>query len=138
MNIIMNAYNFLYLAHQFFYTMGKNVTGLFFFILLLVCYSCSKPKDIHDQNGGSLPSNYVDIKDSSYNPAVLTLVSGSSVTFVNNTATTHTLISGNTQFFDSAIVTPGHFFFLKKDIDGVLEYHCKEHPDFIGRIFFTP
>jgi len=138
MNLIMNAFIFCTLPINFFYTMGKNVTGLFFFILLLVCYSCSKPKDIHDQNGGSLPSNYVDIKDTTYNPAVLTLVSGSSVTFVNNTATTHTLISGNTNFFDSAIVTPGHFFFLKKDIDGVLEYHCKEHPNFIGRIFFTP
>ncbi|MFZ1530355.1 MAG: cupredoxin domain-containing protein [Ferruginibacter sp.] len=107
-------------------------------ILLTIMYSCKKEKDISDIPGGNLPAKYIDIKDSTYSPAWLSTVAGTTITFVNNTATSHKIISHNNQYFDSVLVDPGRSFSFKKDADGTLEFHCKEHPRNIGTIVFTP
>ena len=120
--------------------MKRQVPALVFFFIayILLLTSCNKEKEITDLPGGNLPAKYIDIRDSTFSPASLTTVAGTTIVFVNNTSASRKLVSHNSAFFDSVIVNSGKFFSLKKDIDGNLEFHCTERPATIGSITFTP
>ena len=109
--------------------------SLFFYIVFI---SCKKENEITDLPSGNLPAKYIDIKDSAFFPASLITVAGTTIVFINNTASSRKLISHNSVFFDSAVINPGKFYTLKKDIDGTLEFHCSENPGSTGSITFTP
>ncbi len=88
--------------------------------------------------GGELPTNYIIVKDSTFTPASLTVVSGSSITFVNNTATAHTLVSDDSLPLRPVTIQPGTSYFYKKDTSGTFYYHCVQHPVARGVFIVTP
>jgi plastocyanin len=115
------------------------LTGL----MLTGIYSCTKTADDFDAQGGLLPSHYVDIRDSSFSPAILTIANGSSVTFTNRTAVNQTIISEDSSTIVSPDIAAGSFYFVKPDtlagsLDVRIYYHSKAHPAVVGTIILTP
>ncbi len=87
---------------------------------------------------GTLPTNYIFILDNGFSPNSLRIANGSSVTFVNNSNSTHTIISTDSLTLVTTPIAPAHDFIYKKYFVGVINYHCVEHPTDMGSIEFTP
>ena len=112
-------------------------------ILLSVAYSCTKTASDFEAQGGLLPTHYVNILDSLFSPAILTVANGSSITFLNKTTSNHTLVSDDSLTILSPTLAPTAFYFVKPDtLAGVMpvyiNYHCKEHPAIKGTIILRP
>ncbi len=119
----------------------KKRTAIWFVIATIMVsgiYSCNKKNTEFDPQGGLLPTNYVYINDSSFSPESLTVVSGSSITFVNRTVNSHQIISDDTVTLKSKILAIDSFYFFKKDTFGTFPYHCINHPTARGVITITP
>lgn len=113
--------------------------GIFLFVagLTLMFASCiqsGKPIPV----GGQLPTNYIIVKDSSFSPNDLTVVSGSSITFVNNTPGAHTIASQDSHYLKPVKIESGSSYFFKKDTIGTVNYKCMTHPNVTGVIKFLP
>lgn len=111
-------------------------------LLLTTMYSCSKEDDFEAQ-GGQLPTHYINILDSSFSPSILTIANGNSVTFLNKTSNTHTIVSDDSATILSPALAPNGFYYVKPDtIAGSAQvyiyYHCKEHPSVKGTIVLMP
>jgi plastocyanin len=119
--------------------MRKNLlinflTGIVVAFSLITCTT----NGISPAKGGDLPTNYIIVKDSSFSPSTLTVVSGSSITFVNNTAIAHSIATDDGATMPVIVIEPGKSFFFKKDTSGVFPYHCTTHPSAMGTIIITP
>ena len=101
-------------------------------------YSCNKSETAFNAQGGLLPTNYIQIKDSGFSPDAITVVSGSSITFINKTAIAHQLVTDDTLTFKSKLLPTDSSFFFKKDTFGTFPYHCINHPSARGVIIITP
>lgn len=102
-----------------------------------VLWSCTKSSDFEPQ-GGDLPTNYVMVQDSGFSPSVLTVVSGSSVTFVNNTGISHTIRTTDSITIPPVTIPDRSSFRFKKDTFGTFSYYCETHPVATGIIIITP
>lgn len=76
----------------------------------------------------------------SYEPKELTVVQGSTVTWINNDVTLHTVTSGNPQSgssgieFDSSYIAAGKTFQHTFDATGTFDYYCTLHPFMSGTV----
>ncbi len=115
---------------------GRNI--LLAGLLLAGIISCDKQNSGFNPQGGNIPTNYINILDSSFSPAVLTIAIGSSITFVNSTNTIRTIVSDDSV----TIITPGipafGSYFYKKDTIGTFNYHCVEKPSARGTVVLRP
>ncbi len=102
--------------------------------LLFSCIQSGKPLPA----GGQLPTNYIIIKDSSFSPNNVTVVSGSSITFVNNTSNAHTISSQDSNYLKPVKIESGSSYFFKRDTVGDISYRCMTHPSVSGVIKFLP
>ena len=112
-----------------------------FLILVLAIgflYSCNKSTDNSNIKGGTIPTHYIKIVNDSFSPQQLTLAVGSSITFVNNTDVTHTIVSDDSATILSPGILPATSYFFKKDTVAVIPYHCKEHQNIRGVITLRP
>lgn len=76
--------------------------------------------------------NYIDIRNFSFNPSTLTISNGSTVTWLNNDNTTHTVTSpGN---FNSSNIMPGQSYSHTFNSTGTFNYYCNTHPYMSGTI----
>jgi plastocyanin len=110
------------------------LTGL----LLAGVYSCSKDTVDYNAQGGLLPTNYIMINDASFSPNIITVAAGSSITFVNNTNTDHSIVSDDSTTILSGTIQSGTSSFFKKDTIGTFRYHCGVHPTVRGVIYLRP
>ncbi|GIU71241.1 MAG: hypothetical protein KatS3mg003_0720 [Candidatus Nitrosocaldaceae archaeon] len=81
-----------------------------------------------------------------YDPAILIIKPGTTVTWINNDDTSHTVTSGVSpiiggngvdDIFDSGIITSGAIFSYIFDKEGEYPYYCALHPWMIGKIIVT-
>ena len=79
----------------------------------------------------------VDISDNAFNPAQLNVAPGTTVTFVNNDAESHTATADN-GLFDTGVLQPGSSFDVLLDGSGTVTYHCELHPHMQGSIVVGP
>ncbi len=114
----------------------KNIVGL---ILITISFiACSKEgAGISEAQGGLLPTNYIIIKDNSFYPTDAVAVSGSSFTFVNQSANTKGIYS-----FDSLIINKQGLlynasYFFKKDTVGTIYYFMAGKSAVRGSITLT-
>lgn len=115
------------------------LTGL----LLAGLYSCSKDEIDYGAQGGLLPTHYISILDSSFSPSLLTVAAGSSITFLNKTTVSHSIVSEDSSTIVSPSIAPNLSYYVKPDtLSGSLAvriyYHCKEHPAVKGTIILLP
>ncbi len=101
-------------------------------------FSCGKQNSSFNPIGGTLPTKYITILDSTFSPVSITAAVGSSFTFLNSSTSAHTIISDDTVTFITPSMLPGTSFFFKKDTIGTISYHCKEHPSARGIIILRP
>lgn len=107
-------------------------------ILVTAIYSCTKSSEDFEGQGGLLPTHYINIKDSSFSPVVLSISTGSSITFVNTTDFEHSIVSDDSSAILSGLMQRRTSYFYKKDTIGIINYHCGVHPTVKGTIILTP
>jgi plastocyanin len=108
------------------------------FLLSLFIFSCERPHVGSNTGGGLLPTNYIVIKDSSFSPASLTVVSGSSITFLNQSSMVHRLMTDDSTTIRDTAIAPNKYYFFKKDTFGTFNYHLVDKQSARGTIIITP
>lgn len=73
----------------------------------------------------------VNIINFSFNPAELTVTTGTKVTWTNNDNASHQIKSDT---FSSELLSKGQSFSYTFDDKGSYNYHCSVHPSMIGKI----
>jgi plastocyanin len=73
----------------------------------------------------------ISIKDFSFNPAEITVSAGAIVTWTNNDALSHDIISAS---FKSPLLSQGQTFSQKFTTAGTFNYSCGIHPSMKGKI----
>ena len=119
----------------------KNATLIAVLILFgtMAITACTK-HEAYIQSGGNLPTNYIIIgANGSLSPATLQVVSGSSITFINNDTQPHNIISNDSITIVTGIIASNSSFLFKKDnAVGTFSYRCTLTPVTSGIIIITP
>ncbi len=88
-----------------------------------------------DTSKTSAPANVtVSIKNFSFNPATVTIKTGTKVTWVNNDAVSHTITSDSGNLLNSPTLSPGQSFSFPFTNTGSTSYHCAIHPMMKGAV----
>jgi hypothetical protein len=105
--------------------------------------ACNKEgKGIPEAQGGLLPSNYITIKASSFSPAAITAVKGSSFTFVNQSGAPQGIYSIDSVFLNKQGIADNTSYYFKKDTVSngavIIYYFMAGKPTVQGSITLTP
>ena len=97
--------------------------------------ACSKC----DSNGnGSVGFNpgvqNIAIQSTGFNPATVTVMVGSKITWTNTDTGDHTVTSDDGTSFNSGTISPNGTFSFTPTMNGTITYHCSLHPTMTGRI----
>lgn len=96
--------------------------------------SCSKGSSYGSSGGGVPGTNLVTIQSMQFQPATITLVAGSTITWKNMDAVAHTVTSDDGTSFDSGNISPqGTYTFTFMTV-GSYPYHCSIHPSEKGTV----
>src|SRR5215212_4971559 len=77
----------------------------------------------------------ISIKNFAFDPSNTTVSPGTTVTWVNNDQTAHTMTATNPAgVFGSGTLQPGQSYSFKFDKPGTYTYHCEIHPDMTGTV----
>jgi plastocyanin len=71
--------------------------------------------------------------DDIYNPNDITIEKGNKVKWINTDFGIHT-VTENQGLFSSKDLRPNETFEYKFETIGIYDYHCKLHPDMVGKI----
>lgn len=99
-------------------------------------YACSKSSSSYGNSGGgggNSSSNSVSIKNYAFSAATVTVASGTTVTWTNNDAVTHT-VTADDGSFDSGNIAPGATFSHKFSTAATVNYHCNIHTTMKGSV----
>ena len=84
--------------------------------------------------GGSAPAGTVRIDNFSFNPATLTMPSGTAVTWANHDDVPHQVASADHSFATSRVIDSGQTFTLRLPRPGTYRYFCPIHPRMVGTL----
>ena len=103
-------------------------------ISALVFVSCGKSGSGYGtSNNTPVSSNAVSMVNMSFSPANLSITAGTTVTWTNNDAMTHTVTSDG-GIFDSGNITSGKTYSQVFTKAGSYPYHCTIHAGMTGTI----
>lgn len=88
-------------------------------------------------SAGGSGSKAVDIKNSAFNPATITVKAGDTVTWTNNDGFAHTVTLDDNSV-DSGNLNAGATFDHAFAAAGTFAYHCKIHASMHGTVTVTP
>lgn len=119
---------------------NKMMSALFILaVVALGLTSCSRECDgCSEPVGGSLPTNYIIIKDSAFSPSSISAVRGSTFTFVNNTGSAKGIYSLDSIIIKQPAIATTSSYVFKKDTVGTITYHLAGKPSVMGSITLTP
>ena len=117
--------------------------NLFIFLAFLTFCSAftSCNKDGEGQSepvGGALPTNYIIVNDSIFSPSSVTVVNGSSITFVNRSGTAKGIYSSDSVVINKQNILSNASYFFKKDTVGTIIFRMAGKPSASGSITYTP
>lgn len=72
-----------------------------------------------------------------FQPARLDIAPGTTVTWINRSATVHAVALDDPRHTASGLIEPGQTFSVTFDTPGVFSYHCSPHPGMEGTIHVT-
>ncbi len=114
----------------------------YFYQLVIICVlftACGKEgKGISEAVGGQLPTNYVYISDSTFNPRNTIVTNGNTITFVNQTSSTQGIYSSDSILINKQGIATTMTYLFKKDTVGTIYYKLAGKPNINGTITFTP
>ena len=109
----------------------------FLLAILSISGSCTKPMDNMDGSGsntggtvgkGDGPgTNEIWIQGMNFSPSSITVTAGTTVTWTNKDAVSHTVTS-NTGLFDSGTIVSNGTFSRTFPATGTFQYYCTLHP----------
>ena len=102
--------------------------------LFIACSKNGQPEPV----GGELPTNFIIINDNAFSPASLTVVNGSSITFVNRSGTAKGIYSADSVVINKQNILDNTSYFFKKDTVGTIVFRMAGKPSVQGSINFTP
>ena len=100
-------------------------------LLLVLAAIVCQPADAQAQQ-----TNTVEIRNTTYEPASLSVPMGTTVTWINQDTIDHTVTS-DTGIFDSGTIKSGGRFMFTFDTPGVYPYHCSLHAYMRGQVSVT-
>jgi nitrite reductase (NO-forming) len=109
--------------------------GMTFTIFVPASNAVGQSKTVSIVKGASNP-----LSTEPYNPSPLSVLVGTTVTWINNDNTGHTVTEGNPSGntppngFDSGILAPGKTFTHKFYSAGTVQYYCTLHPTMLGEV----
>lgn len=124
---------------------GSRLLKGFAFLIVIagISGSCSKSTMSsyygNNTSGGTkgVPgTNEVWIQGMSFTPSVITIVAGTTITFMNKDAINHTVTS-NTGLFDSGLLKSGDTFTYTFSTVGAYSYHCAIHTSMTATVIVT-
>ncbi|OGO04726.1 MAG: hypothetical protein A2Y73_07065 [Chloroflexi bacterium RBG_13_56_8] len=135
--------------------MRKSWTTVFLLLVVLVLAACgasTTPGDGESPNGEQEPSlpeetttsaeAEVVMRNISFQPAEITVASGTTVTWINEDSAPHTITSGTRNnpsgLFNSGSVSGGGSFSFTFDKAGTYDYFCSIHPGMNGTVIVEP
>lgn len=86
------------------------------------------------QTEEAVETSTVAMRNISFQPAVIRVAPGTTVTWVNQDQVDHTVTSQPADRFDSGNVAPGGRFEFTFDQPGTYDYVCTIHPGMSGRV----
>ena len=92
--------------------------------------ACSKS----DMNGSGIlhPAEMVTIQSMAFQPATVTVVEGTMITWTNKDGVAHTVTSNNGTSFNSGNISSQGTFSFTPTVAGSYAYHCSNHPTETG------
>ena len=106
-------------------------------LLAALLAAASSVASAADATATAAPSNVIEIHNMRFEPAALTVTAGTTVTWVNNDGTAHT-ISDRTKAFRSAALDTKDKFSFTFATPGDFTYFCTLHPMMVGKITVKP
>ena len=110
------------------------------FVALIISESCNKPSDntiqgiTIDTTGSVHPGlNEIYAGHMAFNPSTISVTTNTTLTWINIDVIDHTITS-DAGLFDSGIIGSGATFNYTFTAAGTYTYHCKVHPDMIGKV----
>lgn len=97
------------------------------------CYSSNTTNTTTTGTGTS-----VSIVSGSFNPSLLTVAKGTTVTWTNNDSVSHTVTGNTTGGPKSSTLAPGQTYSFTFNTAGSYSYICTIHPDMTGTVTVTP
>ena len=104
-------------------------TKIFFITVLAILLAGCKNEVV------MLPNEIV-LSQLTFSPNNLTVPTGTTVTWFNNEAVTHTITS-DSALFDSGNITKGNAYYHTFNTIGTFAYHCKYHSGMTGKIIVS-
>lgn len=111
------------------------------FIVLIsaILTACGKGNaGISEAQGGLLPTNYIYINDSAFNPRNTIVTNGNSITFINQTSASQGIYSSDSIVINKQGIATNTSFYFKKDTVGIIYYKLAGKPSVNGTITYTP
>ena len=119
--------------------MKKILYFSLFFTTFNVFISCGKDGTGQPEAvGGNLPTNYIIISDGAFSPTSVTVVDGSSITFVNRSGTAKGIYSSDSMVINKQNILINSSYLFKEDTVGTIIFKMAGKPSASGSITFTP
>jgi plastocyanin len=113
---------------------------LFTFILLNSCMNTNNPTSTKttttNTTTGTQGANEVYLQGMAFSPVTLSVTAGTTVTWTNKDAMTHTVTS-DTGLFDSGNVAANGTYSYTFSTAGTYAYHCSIHPSMKASVVVT-
>ncbi|MFA5996034.1 MAG: cupredoxin family copper-binding protein [Patescibacteria group bacterium] len=117
--------------------MNKMITALLFIMGILLVSGCSLSgsnttnTNLTGIQAEPVATNTISIQNFVFDPAMLTVKQGTTVTWINNDYATHTIKS---DAFNSSDLANGQSFSFTFNTAGTFNYSCGIHPTMLGKI----
>src|SRR5262245_27638945 len=105
---------------------GAGVSILLLSVLIVSLFSCSK-KSTNSGGSGFVSTNSIDISGFAFNPLRDSVAVGTTITWTNQDATTHSVTSDQASLFDSGSMGQNATFSHQFNSTGDFMYHCTFH-----------
>jgi amicyanin len=90
--------------------------------------------EVEPATAGAKKENRIEIKDFAFDPPVLTVKSGDTITWINRDDEPHTVVSVEKQFKKSPALDTDQVFSVTAAAPGTYTYFCSVHPKMTGTI----
>ncbi|MDD4969419.1 MAG: cupredoxin family copper-binding protein [Paludibacter sp.] len=112
---------------------------LFIFLILNGCMNTNNPTytKTSTTTTGTQGANEVYIQGMAFSPVTLTVTAGTTVTWTNKDAMTHTVTS-DSPLFDSGNIAVNGVYSYTFNTAGTFAYHCTYHPSMKATVIVNP
>jgi plastocyanin len=120
----------------------KLFASIFMISILMISNSCSKSTAYNTPNSGTTGgtgstggpgANQVFIQSIAFNPVSITVTAGTTITWTNKDAISHTVTS-DSKVFDSGTIKGGGTYSFTFATAGTYSYHCSFHPSMVASV----